>query len=174
MLNTNPYHFLQSVVNLTSTRDQFALETCLIGTLKEIIPAYCITFYEIEDRNGHRLLNTVVSMHAQHDANQIPAEANPASLIMEHDEGILSSYLSNMQIVVKSKFHDGVRVIHPVQGINKVTGFLIIDCPSLVQKDQDMAAGFMRIYYNWLQLINDNERDKLTGLLNRKTFDTHI
>ncbi|ARU31343.1 hypothetical protein CAP31_06380 [Sulfuriferula sp. AH1] len=174
MLKTNPYHLLQSVVSLTSTRDQFALETCLIRTLQEIISAYCISFYEIEDRSDHHLLNAVVSMNAQHDANEISTEANRLSIVMEHDDGILSSYLTNSQIVVESKLHTGVRVIHPVQGINKIIGFLIIDCASLIQKDQDLAAGFMRIYYNWLQLINDNERDTLTGLLNRKTFDAHI
>lgn len=170
MLKTNPYHLLQSVVNLTSTRDQLALETCLIKTLQETISAHCITFYEIENRDEHHMLNLVVSMDTQNLANA----ANFPSIIMEHDEGILTSYLSNSQIVVKSKTFTGVRVIHPVQGINKITGFLIIDCETLIQKDQDLAAGFMRIYYNWLQLINDNEKDTLTSLLNRKTFDTQI
>lgn len=174
MLKTNPYHLLQSVVNLTSTRDQFALETCLIKTLQEIISAYCITFYEIEERNDHHVLNVLVSMNTQDHANQSSMEANHLSVVMEQDESIFTSYLTNSQVVIKSKLHPGVRVIHPVQGINKITGFLIIDCESLIQKDQDMAAGFMRIYYNWLQLINDNERDTLTGLLNRKTFDAQI
>jgi len=174
VLKTNPYQLLQSVVNLTSTRDQFALETCLITTLQEIISAYCITFYEIEECNDHHALNVLVSMDTQNHTDKMPTETIQPPLVMEQDENILASYLTNSQVAIKSKFHAGVRVIHPVQGVNKITGFLVIDCESLIQKDQDMAAGFMRVYYNWMQLINDNERDTLTGLLNRKTFDAQI
>lgn len=171
MLKTNPYHLLQSVVNLTSTRDPLVLETCLIKTLQEIISAYCITFYEIEERDDHHALNVLVSLNAD---GTIAKPSPDSQLILEQDKFITASYQSNTQIVTASPVYTGVRVIHPVQGINKITGFLIIDCESLIQKDQDMAAGFMRIYYNWLQLINDNERDTLTGLLNRKTFDAQI
>lgn len=171
MLKTNPYHLLQSVVNLTSTRDPLVLETCLIKTLQEIISAYCITFYEIEERDDQHALNVLVSLNAD---GTIAKPSPDSQLILEQDKYITASYQSNTQIVTASPVYTGVRVIHPVQGINKITGFLIIDCESLIQKDQDMAAGFMRIYYNWLQLINDNERDTLTGLLNRKTFDAQI
>jgi diguanylate cyclase (GGDEF)-like protein len=174
VLKTNPYQLLQSVVNLTSTRDLFALETCLITTLQEIISAYSITFYEIEDCNDYHALNAVVRVNTQNPVDGTMQEENQLPLVMEQDASILHSYLTNTQVVVSSRQHSGVSVIHPVQGINKITGFLVIDCESLVQKDQDMAAGFMRIYYNWLQLINDNERDTLTGLLNRKTFDAQI
>ena len=174
MLKTNPYQLLQSVVNLTSTRDQFGLETCLIKTLQEIISAYSITLYEIEASNDQHILHTLVSMSTEKLGDQLPTENIHTPLILELEENLLSCYLTNTQITTKSKHHDGVQVIHPVQGIDKITGFLVIDSPSLIQKDQDMAAGFMRIYYNWSQLIYDNERDTLTALLNRKTFDAQI
>ena len=174
MLKTSPFHLLQSLVDLTSTRDQFALENCLITTLQEIISAYCITFYEIEDHNDHKVLNVVVSINTQHDDNKKQNEHTLPPLILEQSPDFLDCYQTNTQIVKQSRTHTGVSVIHPVQGINKITGFLVIDCQALDQKDQDMAAGFMRVYYNWLQLINDNERDTLTGLLNRKTFDIQI
>ena len=174
MLKNNPYQLLQSVVSLTSTRDQFALETCLLKTLQEIISAFCITFYEIEDRNDNHLLHALVSMDRNAQANDAAEAIAHLPIIMEENDSFLNCYLTNAQVVITAETGSGIRVIHPVQGIDKVTGFLVIECASLIQKDQDMAAGFMRIYYNWSQLINDNERDTLTGLLNRKTFDAQI
>ena len=37
-----------------------------------------------------------------------------------------------------------------------------------------MINAFCRIYENYLTILNENERDKLTGLLNRQTFDRKI
>ena len=37
-----------------------------------------------------------------------------------------------------------------------------------------MIQGFIQIYRNYHQLISDAQRDQLTGLLNRRTFDENI
>ena len=71
---------------------------------------------------------------------------------------------------VGGQIKTGIKVIHPVTNEQGVVGFFIIKCAKLIQKDQDMAISFLRIYHNYLQLINANEHDALTGLLNRKSF----
>jgi diguanylate cyclase (GGDEF)-like protein len=37
-----------------------------------------------------------------------------------------------------------------------------------------LVAGFARIYANYTALLNESERDKLTGLYNRRTFERHL
>lgn len=49
----------------------------------------------------------------------------------------------------------------------------------LVETNQPIQAvlaigQLLTIYQNYISLLNDNERDNLTGLLNRKTFDNRI
>lgn len=47
----------------------------------------------------------------------------------------------------------------------------------LEEKDpnhHELAIQILEIYHNFLTLMNENERDTLTGLLNRKTFDQKI
>jgi diguanylate cyclase (GGDEF)-like protein len=42
---------------------------------------------------------------------------------------------------------------------------------ALTQEQVRMVSSFLRFYGNFRELVTDNERDLLTGLLNRKTFD---
>jgi diguanylate cyclase (GGDEF)-like protein len=52
------------------------------------------------------------------------------------------------------------------------TGALLLRLPELLQPaDQRLVNGVLRMYENVLGLLDYSERDELTGLLNRKTFD---
>ncbi|MBZ4193188.1 MAG: hypothetical protein LAE24_02640 [Candidatus Contendobacter sp.] len=46
-----------------------------------------------------------------------------------------------------------------------------LDIPAHLNTDHRLIAGFLCSYQNDLALIHENAHDKLTGLLNRKTFD---
>ena len=37
-----------------------------------------------------------------------------------------------------------------------------------------MTSGFLQVFSNYVQIIEESERDTLTGLLNRRTFDKNI
>jgi diguanylate cyclase (GGDEF)-like protein len=53
-----------------------------------------------------------------------------------------------------------------------IVGFLDACVATTPRRDQqELAAGLIRIYQNHLSLLDDSEKDELTGLLNRKTFD---
>jgi len=49
-----------------------------------------------------------------------------------------------------------------------------VESKRLNEREQDLTSSFLKIYQNYLVLLNDNEHDTLTGLLNRKTFDQRI
>jgi diguanylate cyclase (GGDEF)-like protein len=52
------------------------------------------------------------------------------------------------------------------------TGALLLRLPEPLQPaDQRLVSGVLRMYENVLSLLDYSERDELTGLLNRKTFD---
>jgi diguanylate cyclase (GGDEF)-like protein len=64
------------------------------------------------------------------------------------------------------------RHIFPVTSARGIVGFLDAAFPSPLRRDQRrLAAGLVRIYQNHLNILDDGEKDELTGLLNRKTFD---
>ena len=65
MAKYNTSHLLESVVRLTSLRDQHSLEVCLIKTLQELIPAGQIRLFEIAMESGKQTLKLLVEFDAK-------------------------------------------------------------------------------------------------------------
>ena len=174
MTKYNTSHLLESVVRLTSLRDQHSLETCLIKTLQELIPASQIMLFEISVESGKRMLKLLVDAESAQRSRGSEAEQPSIPNCVEDDPDLMQCFTTKQQLVSTDEDGTGVRVIHPIAGANDLVGFLIVRSGAFVEKDQEVAASFLCIYQNYLQLINDNEHDTLTGLLNRKTFDERI
>ena len=174
MAKVNTSHLLESVVRLTSQRDQHSLECCLIQTMQELISAETITLYEILDVKGVLSLKVIVETPISEQSSPSQAEHDTPPLFLADDPDLLACFSSGKQIVSQGNANECIRVIHPVMGIDEVIGFLIIKCKTLVPKDQTLADSFLRIHHNYLLLLNDNDHDTLTGLLNRKTFEDRI
>jgi diguanylate cyclase (GGDEF)-like protein len=57
---------------------------------------------------------------------------------------------------------------------NNPLGVINITCEANNLEMQQVTLMLLQIYKNFMALINDNERDTLTGLLNRKTFENKM
>ena len=170
MTKDNTSRLLESVVRLTSLRDQHSLEICLIKTLQELIPAGQIRLFEIFRESDKQMLKLLVELDSKRSLES--ETENHLPHCVEDDPDLTKCFTTGKKQV--STDVSGVRVVHPIAGLNGVIGFLTVRNEAYVEKDQAVAASFLHIYQNYLQLINDNERDTLTGLLNRKTFDERI
>ena len=177
MTEANSPHLLEHIVVLTSLREQHALQLCLVKTLQEFISANEISLYAISTASGSPTPKLLVSIESpDQGSNSENQKRSPALRTIDEDPDLKQCVTTKKQVV--STWQDssggenktGIKVIHPVTTEHGVIGFFIIKCAKLIQKDQDMAISFLRIYHNYLQLINANEHDALTGLLNRKSF----
>jgi diguanylate cyclase (GGDEF)-like protein len=92
-------------------------------------------------------------------------------LLYEHDEFM---DCMNKREVVTRDVVGGIKIISPVSIDDRVVGFLTVICDQAASCDQRLISGLMRIYQNQLSIFNESECDRLTGLLNRKTFDDKI
>ena len=77
------------------------------------------------------------------------------------------------------RVHDSARdaYVHcfPINVDRRVLGVLEVVCGTpLATEELDTAEGFLGLYRNYLSLLDYSERDTLTGLLNRKTFDENL
>jgi diguanylate cyclase (GGDEF)-like protein len=166
---------LRSLAKLIEKPELKALQLSLIKTLSELIDAESIMLYEI------RTLKLVTAEHAE--AFLIPVgyddsfDDQSSKPIRLNQEPQLEACFQSKEVTVQTieSAHDSViRCIHPVLGPKGVSGFLVIDTLQHVQRDQDLASTLLGLYSNYLLLLNDNQRDHLTGLLNRKSFDDKI
>jgi len=169
-IDTN--HLLESIVQLTSKRDLHSLEESLVKSLQEIISAQEIVMLEISSEgNDQHTLKLLVDAYAP---NAPKDKKRTIPSVMEDDPALMTCFTTE-KIVTTQCMTDGCdRFIHPIMGVNGITGFLIINCATMTDRDQDITTSILKIYYNYLQLMNDTERDTLTGLLNRKTLENRV
>lgn len=65
--------------------------------------------------------------------------------------------------------------IYPVFDLEGEVVSILTQCSKKNRfQDQQLAYGFLKVYSNYLSLLEDSQTDKLTGLLNRETLDKEI
>lgn len=71
---------------------------------------------------------------------------------------------------------DGVYVtcIPLFMGQNPVALFELCRAEIISNREMDVVTGIITVFRNYLALLEDSQRDVLTGLLNRRTFDQHF
>lgn len=96
-------------------------------------------------------------------------------------ESCISSYVimdsikaANETGKIQASAERGGYIICPVSliGINRT--FIEVESSSYTEPDIRVLDSLTKIYHNYVSLLVDNQRDTLTGLLNRKTFDDRI
>ncbi|HQT47328.1 MAG TPA: GGDEF domain-containing protein [Acidocella sp.] len=63
--------------------------------------------------------------------------------------------------------------LFPIYNDREITGLMEIVRPAQLEMiEEQLVSGLLRVYRNHLDLLDYGDRDELTGLLNRRTFDT--
>ncbi|WP_054773977.1 GGDEF domain-containing protein [Methylogaea oryzae] len=166
-------NLLESIIGLTEQRDQAALESSLIATLRELTNATRIALYALPV--GGDGITLVLSHYAQAPNQEPPAPEAPShiplTLALRDAAYVFRSHLENGKAMKDAS----VSISYPVIGAGeKLSGVLVVDYPELSDQDHRLIGAFLRIYQNYQALLNESQRDRLTNLLNRKTFDDQI
>lgn len=73
------------------------------------------------------------------------------------------------------KSANGYTVINVLQHDRKSEQYLVIDLANPLEKSQSyFLSGILSIYVNFTALLEESQTDELTGLANRKTFESSI
>lgn len=159
--------FLEAVIRITGERDRESLEANLVAAVRELMPAREIALYKIYDQE---VLLAISSGENGLDTWN-PDRQEQAVLLYEHDE--FMDCMNRREVVVRD-VAGGVKIISPVLADDRVVGFLTVICEQASSCNRQLISGLTRIYQNQLSILNESECDRLTGLLNRKTFDDKI
>ncbi|NNG41453.1 GGDEF domain-containing protein [Pseudoalteromonas sp. NEC-BIFX-2020_002] len=161
---------LNSVIKITKNRDIDSLEYSLISTIKEFVDCSEIAVYKDLDVQEELTIERSLSLQTLNDKEFI---WGPRQIIDDPEPELVSCLRSACIITVKS--NDGVEKRWlPISFQDKPIGAISIVCNELKSADQVLLNAFCRIFENYLFILHENERDKLTGLLNRQTFDKKI
>ncbi len=159
------------LAHLTGFRDRDVLDVTLVGAFKDLLQPVSVAIYRtVSDAAGERWLT-----RARLGREDVAASADSAWVDLEllpplDDYPLRRDCLRTHEVqVTAGPPHVS---LFPVATDREVVGVLEIetDGPMSVE-DQRMVGSILRIYRNFQGLLDYSERDTLTGLLNRKTFD---
>ncbi|MEE9332242.1 MAG: GGDEF domain-containing protein [Methylophilaceae bacterium] len=152
---------LENIITLTNEKDSNALEFGLAQTL--------FALADIKNMQMYSAGNINRAKYALLKSETLPKDTQ----IQEGLIGPLSQCLSKAEIT-SIQHQDKKLMLFPLMCSKIQPLAIIVVEESHDTCNHDLIIQILRIYHNFISLMNENERDSLTGLLNRKTFDQKI
>lgn len=149
MVKQSPPEVVRMIAALTDHRDVDVLETSLLKTVADLFaPDWAAIFH-------------------------ISTDEAPEFAIALRD-GIIShiAFPDSFSHLVSAA---GVTAFPIMSRTRNVLGYLLVHrAPALSNDEQALMGSLFRIYDNYLAVLKDSQVDRLTGLLNRHTFDDQL
>ena len=165
-----PTGILQSVATITSQRDRDLLARALASTLSELIHSNRIAMYLIlqteKDKEAFLMAETC--------ANPEDAVTNPEVGIPISSRADFSSVCNSGKMLGKLLDTGSFLSVYPIIGQRGVAGLLEMVSDAHSDMDEHLISALLKVYSNFLSILDESETDTLTGLLNRRTFDNNI
>lgn len=160
------------LAELTGFRDRDVLDVTLVGAFKDLLDPEAVAIYRCVGEAGAQRWITRARL-ARHDriavADSIWSDLN--SLPRAEDWARHFECLCAQKAVAFVE-HDKAVTLFPLSTDREVVGVLELHTGApLSLSSQRLVMSILRIYRNFQGLLDYSERDALTGLLNRKTFD---
>ena len=184
---------IDSVANTTSHRDRDDLDRAIVGLLLQYLDAEQVTLYRLVEEGETKRLRRAVALDRSDPGRSDPGHP-PGAPDLGHpptDPGhpqapddlptpdahpAWRECISDQHPVYYTAPGGKSCAVFPIANDRAVIGMLEIQSSStgLVSRDSMLVEGILRILKNHLALLDYGESDTLTGLLNRKTFDTRF
>jgi diguanylate cyclase (GGDEF)-like protein len=160
------------LAELTGFRDRDILDVTLVGALRDLLRPRIVTIYRSVGDAGHERWIT----RARLGENDAVATADPAWADIDSLPPLtlyperLQAMKGQATVVTVPGRHS--LSLFPVSTDREVVGVMEIETAEpLSDESRRLVGSILRIYRNFQALLDYSERDTLTGLLNRKTFD---
>ncbi len=165
---------VEHLADLTGFRDRDVLDVTLVGALRDLIRPRAVAIYRAVGEAGQqRWLTRARLAPGDSAATADPLWADPDALPALTDNPDRLACLQRQEAFTV----DGspAMAYFPVSTELEPVGVLEIETPKpLSYEEVRMVCSILRIYRNFQGLLDYSERDTLTGLLNRKTFDENF
>ena len=162
---------VEHLADLTGYRDRDVLDVTLVGAFKDLLRPTAVAIYRCVGEAGHqRWLTRARLAPGDSTATADPLWADPASLPLLSDHPDRQACLQRHEAFTV----DGppAMAYFPLATDLEPVGVLELQTAEpLSDEAVRLVCSVLRIYRNFQGLLDYSERDTLTGLLNRKTFD---
>lgn len=143
-----------------------------MATLAELLPVVGVCILKSIKENNITYVEKVVCLSIDNDKED-PYLWTVDSKIVIADE-YFNTCISSSAITTYKHTKGFSRYLFPISDDSQVIECLVIDSYEDLSTDISLIEGFAKIYENYMVVFNESERDKLTGLYNRRTFDKKL
>lgn len=164
---------IDSLAEITRYQDKEILERSLVETLAETVPSEEYRLYKVIQQPPNLELIIAANKSATRD---VTCETQTDHELTDSlQQAIIQAIEAEDIITLESDEHIHQCNIFPVFGKKGTISAALVQFTNKIRfDDQRIVFGLLRIYSNYLNLLDDNLRDKLTGLLNRETLNKEI
>lgn len=169
-------HILQNLVQMTGQRDHLRLELSVLSTFLQLPAITNVRALELLKLEGNYWVRPRTWLHngqlttATHEFFNDPQRCALDALPHLHDG------ISHQALQIQSTVAPDQHIIWlPVWMHEQALVCLeVTQSEPFTPHSMDVITGIFNVYQNYQSLLDYSERDALTGLLNRKTFDEHL
>lgn len=170
---TTSSQLIDSVANTTAHRDRDDLDHSIARLLLQFLDAESVTIYRLLDDNGtQRVARRIAMTRGWNEPEQSDRGDDVSKLPALEDVLAWRECVARRDTVQYVLPNGQSNSVFAIEGERGVVGMLEVGTPAALQpRDASLVSGILRIMKNHLALLDYGERDTLTGLLNRKTFE---
>jgi diguanylate cyclase (GGDEF)-like protein len=168
---TTPTGVLRSLAVITDQRDRDLLASTLVSTLPELIHSKHILLYRIVSGEQGAEAILVAQSSDPHEADGI---AETEEIIDVAERADFTAVLNSQTEYITALDDNSFLSIYPIVGRHGIVGLLETISDAHTEMDKHLILAFLKVYSNYLTVLDESETDTLTGLLNRRTFDNNI
>jgi diguanylate cyclase (GGDEF)-like protein len=161
-----------SVADTTSHRDRDSINHAVAGLVLDFLNAESAIIYRLVDEGAGPLLTPCVSLTAANRGGQEPTLSQLPTAQELRLFPIWAECVDQHQPRQLIDAGGNISGAWPIESERDVSGILVVDgMRELVPRDVELIGAILRILKNHLAALDYGERDTLTGMLNRKTFE---
>ncbi len=167
---------LKHVVDISCHRDQALLDVSLLTAIKSLTGTNSARVLELSSTNDNLFVHArgwiehdrVIILNEYSQTKQVQRPLSQFPILA----GAIEQHLS----AVKDTAPDGTQTLWvPIWNNNSVAACLEFSQDTPISAQVVMVIeGLLQVYRNFQNILDYSERDTLTGLLNRKTFDSNL
>lgn len=160
------------LAELTGFRDRDVMDVTLVMALRDLLEPESVAIYRTVGESGQERWLTRAHLRAGDAvASADPLWAKPEALPLVTTHPLRLEAMRNRSVTQVAQGGQWL-YLFPIATDRDVVGVIeILSTRRLGTGAQRMVSSVLRIYHNFQGLLDYSERDTLTGLLNRKTFD---
>ena len=165
---------IASIVEVTKQRERIALEDCFARLVVSFTSAKTLTIYHLQPHGGDFLVAPVMQLA---DGEKVAiAKLVVQPFLLSSDAPFAATLRQTLSARDPAKpVRVAKELILPLRGAHgDISAFCKVEDARNAIDSGRLLPLVLEFYTNFLSLLDDNERDTLTGLLNRKTFDMRI